>query len=123
MTHLDVNNPLLVPVSPERMRVLLLPPIDEDPLPAELLHRHERAVQVRVLAYQERSKVDAEKLRGEHERRGLCEPCFSVFPLYFLREGGRRKGDWSMVNAKEMDICAVGGLQYVMFLTASPMTC
>ena len=70
-THHDVHRALLVAVAPERVRVLL--PVHGDALPAELLDRDERLVDVRVLRDEVRPEVEREPLRVQNVRRRLRE--------------------------------------------------
>lgn len=49
--------------------------LDCDTLPAQLLHGHERLVNVSVLLDEEGTEVDGEPLRMEDMRGCLCEVC------------------------------------------------
>ena len=80
--NLNANNPLLVSIPPERVRVLLSLPFllliafrrgrrNEDPPPPELLHVDIRALQVGVLAQEEGAQVEGEELWGEDEWGGF----------------------------------------------------
>ena len=69
--HLDVHKPLLVAITPEGVAMFLAAHVDA--LPAELLDRDERLVDVAVLRDQVRPQMQGKALRVQDVGRRLRE--------------------------------------------------
>ena len=73
--YLDIDLPLLISITPERMTVFLA--VHVDALPAQLLDGDKRLVDVRVLGDEVRPEVQRKAFGVQNMWGRLCEVCAS----------------------------------------------